>query len=121
MKIHLHVDLQEICPIEWVNAQEPLGYVIVTEKGSSAGRSNSMMKSLATLHLRAHPAQPSPENSVACLSLSSMDSVSYRRGWVMARLMKCVPHSHEHLNSIPSTHIKTQVWQCAIVIPEMRR
>jgi hypothetical protein len=32
MKVHLHVDLQEICPLEWVNAQESLGYVIVTAK-----------------------------------------------------------------------------------------
>ena len=32
MKVHLHVDLQEICSIGWADAQESLGYVIVTEK-----------------------------------------------------------------------------------------
>ena len=32
MKVHLHVDLQEICPIGWADAQESLGYVIVTGK-----------------------------------------------------------------------------------------
>jgi len=28
MKVHLHVDLQEICPTGWADAQEPLGHVI---------------------------------------------------------------------------------------------
>jgi hypothetical protein len=28
----LHVDLQEICPIGWADAQESLGYVIVSGK-----------------------------------------------------------------------------------------
>lgn len=33
MRVHCHVDLQEICPIGWANnAQGSLGYVIVTEK-----------------------------------------------------------------------------------------
>lgn len=32
MGVHLHVGLQEICPIEWANAQVSLGYVIVTGK-----------------------------------------------------------------------------------------
>jgi hypothetical protein len=32
MKVHLHVDLQEICPLVYADAQEPLGYVIVTGK-----------------------------------------------------------------------------------------
>ena len=31
-KIHLHVDLQGICSIGWADAQESLGYVIVTGK-----------------------------------------------------------------------------------------
>ena len=55
MKVHLYVDLQEICPIAWANAQESLDYVIVTGKGISASRSNLEMKSLGTLPLRAHP------------------------------------------------------------------
>ncbi|KRY96396.1 hypothetical protein T4B_5499 [Trichinella pseudospiralis] len=42
MKVHLHVDLQEICPIG-------------DRKGISAARSNPEMKSLGTLPLRAHP------------------------------------------------------------------
>jgi hypothetical protein len=29
MKAHLHVDLQEICPIGWADAQESLVYVIM--------------------------------------------------------------------------------------------
>ena len=32
MKVHLHVDLQEIFSIVWADAQESLGYVIVTGK-----------------------------------------------------------------------------------------
>jgi hypothetical protein len=32
MNVHLHVDLQEICPIGWADAQTPLGYVIVAGK-----------------------------------------------------------------------------------------
>ena len=32
MKVHLHVDLQEICSIGWANAQESLDYVIVAGK-----------------------------------------------------------------------------------------
>ena len=32
MKVHLHVDLQEICSIGWADAQEPLGYAIVAGK-----------------------------------------------------------------------------------------
>jgi hypothetical protein len=28
VKVHLQVDLQEICPIGWTDAQESLGYVI---------------------------------------------------------------------------------------------
>lgn len=32
MKVHLHVDPQEICPIEWADAQDSLGYVIVAEE-----------------------------------------------------------------------------------------
>ena len=44
--IHVHVFRPGICPIGWVGAQESLGYVIVTEKGISAARSNPGMKSL---------------------------------------------------------------------------
>jgi len=29
MKVHLHIDLQEICSIGWADAQESLGYVIM--------------------------------------------------------------------------------------------
>jgi hypothetical protein len=29
MKVHLHVDVQEICLIEWADAQESLGSIIV--------------------------------------------------------------------------------------------
>lgn len=32
MKIHLHVDLQEICPLGWTDGQESLGYVILAGK-----------------------------------------------------------------------------------------
>jgi hypothetical protein len=32
MKVHLHVDLQEICPIGCADAQEVSGYVIVIGK-----------------------------------------------------------------------------------------
>jgi hypothetical protein len=31
MKVHLHVNLQEICPIGWTDAQESLDYVIVID------------------------------------------------------------------------------------------
>lgn len=76
MKVHLPVDLQEICSIGWANAQDSLGYVMVTGKDISAARSNPGMKSLKILHLRAYPLQAtqngglSPENSLACLTLS---------------------------------------------------
>jgi hypothetical protein len=32
MKVHLYVDLQEVCSTGWVDAQESLAYVIVTGK-----------------------------------------------------------------------------------------
>ena len=32
MKVHLHIDPQEICPIGWADVQESLGYVIVAGK-----------------------------------------------------------------------------------------
>jgi hypothetical protein len=32
MRVHIHVDLQKICPIGWADAQESAGYVIVTGK-----------------------------------------------------------------------------------------
>ena len=32
MKVHLYVDLQEICSIGWTNVHKFLGYVIVTGK-----------------------------------------------------------------------------------------
>jgi hypothetical protein len=32
MKVYLHVDLQEICPIGWADAQESLDYVVVIGK-----------------------------------------------------------------------------------------
>jgi hypothetical protein len=32
MKVHLYVDLQEICSIEWIYAQKSLGYIIVSGK-----------------------------------------------------------------------------------------
>jgi hypothetical protein len=32
MEVHLHVDLQKICPIGFADAQELLGYLIMTEK-----------------------------------------------------------------------------------------
>ena len=34
MKVHLHSDLQEICPVGWADAQESLGYVTVPGKAS---------------------------------------------------------------------------------------
>jgi hypothetical protein len=49
MKVHLYVDLQEICPIGWVNAQEPLGYVISDRKGILVLQSNPGRKSPRTL------------------------------------------------------------------------
>jgi hypothetical protein len=57
MKVHVYVDLQEVCSIGWANAQESLGYVIVIGKGLLAARSNPEMNSLGTLPLRAHPLQ----------------------------------------------------------------
>jgi hypothetical protein len=44
MKVHLHVDLQEILPVGWADAQESLGYVVMT--GKVAERNNPEMKSL---------------------------------------------------------------------------
>ena len=32
MKVHLHVDLQEIYTIGWADVQESLGYVVVAGK-----------------------------------------------------------------------------------------
>ena len=32
MKVHVHIGLQEICPVWWADAQESLGYVIVGGK-----------------------------------------------------------------------------------------
>ena len=40
MKVHLYVDLQEICSIGWSNTQESLGYAISDRKGKSAARNN---------------------------------------------------------------------------------
>jgi hypothetical protein len=54
MKVHLYVDLQVICPIGWADAQELLGYMIVTGK---AARSNPEVKSLGILPLRAHASE----------------------------------------------------------------
>lgn len=34
MKVHLRVDLQEICLTGWADAQQSLGYGIETEKAS---------------------------------------------------------------------------------------
>jgi hypothetical protein len=55
MKVHLHSDLQEICPIGWAGAQESLGS---GRKGITAVRSNPGMKSLGSWSHRAHPWQP---------------------------------------------------------------
>lgn len=55
MNVHLHVDLQEVCPVGWANAQESLNCVIGIGEGISAARSNPEMMSLGTLSLRAHP------------------------------------------------------------------
>ena len=41
MKVHLYVDLQEVCSIGWANAQESLHYVIVTAKARSNPEMNS--------------------------------------------------------------------------------
>jgi len=54
MKLCLYVDLQEICPIGWADAQESIGYVIVIGKHLSAARRNPEIKSLGTLPLGAH-------------------------------------------------------------------
>lgn len=51
MKVHLHIDLQEICPVGWANAQELLGYITVVGK---AYRGNPGMKSLGSWS-HAHP------------------------------------------------------------------
>lgn len=32
MKVHHHVDPQEMCPIVWADAQESLGFVTVTKR-----------------------------------------------------------------------------------------
>jgi hypothetical protein len=57
MKVHLYVDLQEICPIGWVYAQKYLVYVIVIEKAYQLQEGNPEVKSLRSLPLRAHPSQ----------------------------------------------------------------
>ena len=53
MKVHLYVDLQEVCSIRWDTAQESLSYVILTRKGHQLQEAKEM-KSLGTLPLRAH-------------------------------------------------------------------
>jgi hypothetical protein len=58
MKVHLHADLQEICPIGWTDTQETLGYVTMTEKRISAVRSSPGMKSLGLCLSQVHPSQP---------------------------------------------------------------
>ena len=73
MKVHLHVDLQGICPI---GIPGIIRLCNTDKKGISAARSNTRMKLLSTLPPIAHPLQPtqnggpSPENVFACLRLS---------------------------------------------------
>jgi hypothetical protein len=82
MKVHLCVDLQEICQIEWTKVQESLYSVIVTGKGISAGRRNPRMLGCCLSELTHHKAIPKKEKkkkkdggpslrkSLACLASS---------------------------------------------------
>lgn len=80
MRVHLHVDLEEICAIGWTDAHESLDYAIVTEKVMYSSKKQSWLEVSKDLRLRAYPLQamqnsaPSPENSLACLSLSLVAS-----------------------------------------------
>jgi hypothetical protein len=57
MKVHLHVDLQEMYPIGCADAQEYLGYVIV-QKYISAMKSNPGTMALGLCLSRVYPLQP---------------------------------------------------------------
>lgn len=37
--------------------------------------------------------------------------------WDPGQWIKCLPCKHEDLSSDASTHVKTQVWGCSIIIP----
>jgi hypothetical protein len=37
MKVYIHVDLQEVCPIGWADAQDSLRYAIMAGKSYQQG------------------------------------------------------------------------------------
>ena len=58
MKVHLHVDLQEICSLGWPGAQKSLSYVMVIGKGISALRIYPDIRNLKALQFRVYPLKP---------------------------------------------------------------
>ena len=75
MKVHLHIDPQEICPVGWADVQESLGYVIV------AGKAHQQQEAIwdevsGAVPLQSAPItamqnnETSPGNSPTCHSLS---------------------------------------------------
>ena len=74
MKVHLHVDFPEICPIGWADAPESLDYTS-SKEGISVARNHSGMKSLRLCPYRGYASPitikkscgPPPVSSLACL------------------------------------------------------
>jgi hypothetical protein len=77
MKVHLHIDPQEICPVGWADVQESLGYVIVAGKAHQQQEaiwdevSGSMPLQSAPITVMQNDGPP-PDNSLFCHSLSYM-------------------------------------------------
>lgn len=72
MKVHLHVDLQEIYSIGWPDAQEPLSYVMVIGKGLSALRIYPDIRCLKALQFRVY-------------------LLNHAEGWAISRKDPCIP------------------------------
>ena len=75
MKVHLQVDLQGICPIGWADAQESLGYVIMSKRHISSKKQSwdeisgvVPLQSTPITAMQSH--EPPPGNSLACHRLS---------------------------------------------------
>lgn len=94
MKVHLHVNLQGISPIGWADAQQSLGYAIVTKR-QSAAISNRGMKSLWILHSQSSPIA-GPHLHAFNLSQMASDSSHSNR----------ITHSHIYTD----TYIQTERW-----------
>jgi hypothetical protein len=73
MNVHLHVDLQEICPIGWADAQDSLDYVI------EAGKAHQQREAILGDVSRAVPLQRAPIAAMQITALSPGNSLAFHR------------------------------------------